>query len=196
MNQDLLPKEWNSEDIELHRSQFNHLASLWRKQPYDLYHLPFNLLNTIPDPYWEVRAYDDSLALLQTREHSKLTKFFYAASDPLLSTHNLEEIVDQEEEESVSAVPSGTLEAGMEKYALGRRFYITKGGYFGLAPKKAKSGDRILVLLGMDVPLLCRENGDFTYNIVGESYVHGLMEGELMKKWGNRQIEVSTINLK
>ncbi|KAF2098995.1 HET-domain-containing protein [Rhizodiscina lignyota] len=196
MDQNLLPSEWNKEDIELHRSQFNHLASLWRKQPYDLYHLPFSLLNTIPDPYWEIRAHDDSLALLKNREYGKRTGFFHAVSDAPFSGQDIQEIMDEEANNSVGAVPSGTLRPGMEKYALGRRFFITKRGYFGLAPKEAKSGDRITVLLGLDVPLICRNNRDSTYKIVGKSYVHGLMDGELIKKWENEQTEICTVTLK
>src|SRR5262249_55502882 len=152
-------------------------------QPYDLYHLPFSLLNTIPDPYWRVRAHDDNLALLKNREYPKSSEFFYATKDPLCNTQDMKEIVDQGMKNSVGAVPSGTLEPGVEKYALGRRFFVTKGGYFGLAPKEAERGDEITILLGLDVPLICRRNGDSTYKVIGESYVHGLMEGELIKKW-------------
>ena len=45
------------------------LVSSWEKQPYDLYHRPFNLLNMAPDPYWEMRRVDDERALRTTRQN-------------------------------------------------------------------------------------------------------------------------------
>ncbi|OCK72955.1 hypothetical protein K432DRAFT_340879, partial [Lepidopterella palustris CBS 459.81] len=195
MYHNLLPKEWSEEDVDLHKQQFNHLGSLWKNQPYDLYHLPFSLLSVIPDPYWEVRAREDRLALLKNKEYPKPIEPLCGVIDPLLSVQDMQEILDQELKKSISAVPVGTLEPGMEKYALGRKFFVTKRGYFGLAPKEAKTGDRITVLFGLDVPLVCRKKEDSGYKVVGESYVHGLMEGELIEKWENGQVEAGIINL-
>lgn len=61
-----------------------------------------------------------------------------------------------------------------------RRLTITERGYFGLVPTGAKQGDIVSVLFGCSVPVLLRltENGD--YFLVGETYVHGFMEGEAM----------------
>ncbi|KAF1816121.1 hypothetical protein P152DRAFT_504882 [Eremomyces bilateralis CBS 781.70] len=177
MHQNLLPKEWTAEDVDLHKKQFNDLGSLWQEQPYDLYHLPFNLPSTIPDPYWEVRAQEDSLALLKNREYSKPMEIFYGVNHQLLSTPEMQEITDQELKKSEGS------------------FLITKEGYFGLAPKEAKTRDRVIVLFGLDVPLVCRKNENSGYKVVGESYVHGLMSGELIEKWENGQIEAGTISL-
>jgi hypothetical protein len=98
----------------------------------------------------------------------------------------------------LSETPSLTLlepdKLGLEtaelcQYALGRRFFITRNGYFGLGPKAAREGDRVVVLLGVDVPFVLRKL-DRIHRVVGEAYVHGIMHGEAVEQWrlGTREI--------
>ncbi|EXF72947.1 hypothetical protein CFIO01_04653 [Colletotrichum fioriniae PJ7] len=70
----------------------------------------------------------------------------------------------------------------------GRRFFISDTGLFGLARRDAQIGDQIWVVKGGRVPLILRplpgpyrdtQEEDFTF--VGDSYVHGIMEGELFE---------------
>lgn len=42
-------------------------------------------------------------------------------------------------------------------------------------------GDVIAVMFGMNIPLVLRPVGGDYYQIVGEAYVHGIMDGEVMK---------------
>jgi hypothetical protein len=80
-----------------------------------------------------------------------------------------------------------------------RRIQTTKG-YYGLAPEKCKEGDLVVVLPGGNLPYIIRpvaststssqelEGGDrlrdnkslteTRYTILGDSYVHGIMDGE------------------
>ncbi len=193
MHQSLLPKEWSDDDINSYQKQFNQLGMLWKEQPYDLYHLPFSLPNTIPDPYWKVRAHEDRLALLKNSTNPTSPFGFFSAA---MGTQELRDIAELEWKKSVSTVPVGTLPPRMEKYALGRRFFISKKGSFGLAPKEARAGDRVVVLLGLDVPLICRKFKDSGYKVIGESYVHGIMEGEVIKQWESGHIEAGQIRLR
>lgn len=55
-----------------------------------------------------------------------------------------------------SLIPHGTYEPGIEKYALGRKF-ITESGLFGLGPKGAQAGDRVVVLVRSSVPFVPRD---------------------------------------
>jgi hypothetical protein len=65
----------------------------------------------------------------------------------------------------------------------GRTFIITKNGYFGLGPWIAKEGDVCCLLYGARVPIvLRRRTGSSSYRLVGESYVHGIMAGEALRK--------------
>ncbi|KAI8629873.1 heterokaryon incompatibility protein-domain-containing protein [Xylariaceae sp. FL1651] len=55
---------------------------------------------------------------------------------------------------------------------------------FGLAPQGSKVSDIVCILLGCSVPVvLSRDRGEnrCLYKVVGEAYVHGMMDGEAME---------------
>jgi hypothetical protein len=60
-----------------------------------------------------------------------------------------------------------------------RSFFTTKEGFIGLAPKAARTGDVVCVLLGCSSPLVLRPI-ESKYQVVGECYVEGMMRGELL----------------
>jgi hypothetical protein len=63
--------------------------------------------------------------------------------------------------------------------AQGRRFITTDKGYIGMAVSNARHGDLIVIAFGSSVPLILRPAiQDNTYIFVGESYIHGVMDGE------------------
>ncbi|KAF2678005.1 hypothetical protein K458DRAFT_377328 [Lentithecium fluviatile CBS 122367] len=55
---------------------------------------------------------------------------------------------------------------------------------FGLAPKRAEKGDLVCVLAGCTVPVILRKrkgpDGSCHFELIGEAYVHGNMDGEAM----------------
>ena len=61
-----------------------------------------------------------------------------------------------------------------------RRFFSTLGGYMGLGPAHMQPGDLVCVFLGGLVPWVIRRQGD-VHSMVGECYVHGLMDNEAMQ---------------
>jgi len=93
----------------------------------------------------------------------------------------------------------------------GRRFFTTKMGYFGFAPQKCRTGDMVVILAGGNVPYIIRPLsriqqlkrilGYFRrgtgflniicavfklcsttcYTILGDSYCHGIMDGEVFE---------------
>lgn len=65
-----------------------------------------------------------------------------------------------------------------------RRFFITEPGYMGLATGEVRKGDMVFILDGGEVPYILRSKEEKSTKVgkllfVGESYVHGLMRGEL-----------------
>lgn len=63
----------------------------------------------------------------------------------------------------------------------GRVLFASATGYVGLAPHGAREGDLVFVVMGADVPYVLRPlEGDDGYELVGEAYVQGAMQGELM----------------
>jgi hypothetical protein len=62
-----------------------------------------------------------------------------------------------------------------------RALFVTKRGYIGLAPWNARRGDAVAVLSGGRTPYLIRPWGSTSrYELVGESYVYGIMAGEAL----------------
>ena len=80
----------------------------------------------------------------------------------------------------------------MQTTTLQRRFFITEKGFMGTGPLATLPGDRITILSGGDVPFLLREDLDgntiddasagkgLCWKLVGDCYVHGIMDGEAM----------------
>lgn len=62
-----------------------------------------------------------------------------------------------------------------------RRFLTTDNGYVGLAPAEANIGDILVVILGCDSPIILRQTeGQDAYQIVGESFVYGLNDANIL----------------
>ena len=64
----------------------------------------------------------------------------------------------------------------MMQYTYARTLILTKKGYLGLGPTKARKGDFVCILYGCSVPVILRKE-DQGHEFVGESYIHGLMDG-------------------
>lgn len=90
-------------------------------------------------------------------------------------------IPEDAEETTIMEVYSTVCRMVME-----RRFMLTKNGYFGWAPDNAyddnlknqtRLGDLIAIIYGCSTPLVIRPCED-KFQIVGEAYVEGFMDGE------------------
>ncbi|KAH7333275.1 heterokaryon incompatibility protein-domain-containing protein [Rhexocercosporidium sp. MPI-PUGE-AT-0058] len=74
---------------------------------------------------------------------------------------------------------------------IGWCFFVTKRGYFGLAPQDMRVGDEVLVVDGACTPLVVRHadgavrnnlafETEAEYSRVGAAYLHGVMDGEVV----------------
>ncbi|PMD20424.1 hypothetical protein NA56DRAFT_704766 [Hyaloscypha hepaticicola] len=72
-----------------------------------------------------------------------------------------------------------------------RRYFISKKGYLGLGPLGSKAGDLVVILFGLDMPFVLRPEDEGQYRIIGETYLHGIMDGEFMSQ--NPPAETFTI---
>lgn len=62
-----------------------------------------------------------------------------------------------------------------------RSLFLTSKGYIGLGPKSMRAEDEVFFLRGSHVPLVLRRNvGKSTHCLVGEAYLHGFMQGEML----------------
>lgn len=64
------------------------------------------------------------------------------------------------------------------KYSQQRQFVVTSKGYYALAPKDTATGDQIAIVGGGSYPLVLRAQ-EQSWQLVGECYVHGAMNGDL-----------------
>ena len=75
-----------------------------------------------------------------------------------------------------------------------KKLVVTEGGAVGLGPKSAQEGDVVAVLHGCRTPVILRSGeDDGTFQLLGDSYFYGLMEGEavdgaLKDRFGLRDI--------
>lgn len=68
----------------------------------------------------------------------------------------------------------------MENVAVGRRLIVSDHGYMGIAPENSKQGDTICILFGGRAPFILRETTEGGHHLIGECYVHGIMDGEAL----------------
>lgn len=62
-----------------------------------------------------------------------------------------------------------------------RVFCMTEEGYCGLLPPRSSVGDYVAVVRGGRVPLVLRGVPGEPFKLLGEAYVHGLMNGEVVE---------------
>ena len=58
-----------------------------------------------------------------------------------------------------------------------RLLFTTEKGCIGLAPYTAEVGDKVCLLKGAQFPIILRSEKKH-WVLVGESYIHGIMDGE------------------
>ena len=73
----------------------------------------------------------------------------------------------------------------IEEVTQDRKFCITESGRMGLVPTSTEAGDRIVILFGIQTPAVLRtlasvsvDNHSACYQLLGESFMQGLMDGE------------------
>jgi hypothetical protein len=81
------------------------------------------------------------------------------------------------------------------RYAHYRRFAITKSGRFGLVPHLAEPNDACCICPGMAVPLILRPREDGRYGLVGDSYVLGVMDGQIKHLFDRGELKLENIVL-
>ncbi|KAK1758278.1 hypothetical protein QBC47DRAFT_374184 [Echria macrotheca] len=63
----------------------------------------------------------------------------------------------------------------------GKRLMVTNAGLLGMAPRDAKKGDIVCVLLGCNIPMVLRQVPDReAFQVVGECFLDGYMDGEVL----------------
>jgi len=82
-----------------------------------------------------------------------------------------------------------------------RRMMITAAKrLLGLVPKKSREGDLLCILHGCSVPVILRKRREFVdgdlYELVGECFVYGIMDGEALTIAKNENILIREFELR
>jgi len=78
-----------------------------------------------------------------------------------------------------------------------RSLFETSRGYFGLGPADLHTGDDVCVLFGCNVPHILRvRKGTPEHLLVGETYVHGIMNGEVVKMLDDNKKEIASVDIR
>ncbi|KAF4308315.1 Heterokaryon incompatibility protein 6 [Botryosphaeria dothidea] len=84
--------------------------------------------------------------------------------------------------------------ASIAYYKLNRRRpFRASNGLLGIGPEELATNDHLWIPLGAHVPLILREAADGCWTIVGEAYIHGIMDGELTH---HSSVQVKQIQIK
>ncbi|KIW00860.1 uncharacterized protein PV09_07617 [Verruconis gallopava] len=75
----------------------------------------------------------------------------------------------------------------------GRKFFVTDGGLLGVGPAATQQGDIVAVVAPHECPIVLRPKGEACYQWLGESYVHGIMDGEVGECADESTLEEFTI---
>ncbi|TVY15876.1 Heterokaryon incompatibility protein 6, OR allele [Lachnellula arida] len=109
---------------------------------------------------------------------------------PKLSEEKISSVHETLKDKDLSLTQVQTMtDAGLGDYyeqlqvvAQGRRPLLASSGHLGIGPNETQPGDVHVIFLIAQVPyILRRHSEDNTLRLVGEAYVHGLMNGEAMK---------------
>ncbi|KAF7547930.1 hypothetical protein G7Z17_g7387 [Cylindrodendrum hubeiense] len=75
-----------------------------------------------------------------------------------------------------------------------RKFAVTESGLFLIGPEMMEAGDVVVVLYGGRTPVVLRQRPDGEgWTLVGECYVHGIMNGEAMESEGLEEEEFTIL---
>ncbi|RYP03650.1 hypothetical protein DL765_010435 [Monosporascus sp. GIB2] len=115
------------------------------------------------------------------REHHPTSMFFRRATTEYSRPQYIALLTQPLSGDAVAQTNSYT---STMRYRDGARPICSAKGYVGLWPYLAELGDVIVFLDGATAPFLLRPAGDAAgcYHLVGETYIYGVMDGEVMDK--------------
>jgi hypothetical protein len=61
---------------------------------------------------------------------------------------------------------------------------MTSSGRVGLVPAETQSGDFVCLIMGLNFPFVLRQFDADLYILVGEAYIDGAMDGEILANSG------------
>ncbi|KAH7369611.1 heterokaryon incompatibility protein-domain-containing protein [Rhexocercosporidium sp. MPI-PUGE-AT-0058] len=89
---------------------------------------------------------------------------------------------------------SWPFEIAVQEAHKGRRFCVTKEGYMCTTSFDTERDDIVAMFEGFRTPFILRKLGD-DWNLVGDCYVHGIMDGELLDHVADTQLNPNQVSI-
>lgn len=128
---------------------------------------------------------------LGEREGCYLRRCLTPTSDNIDASASVNPVSDVSDiTRKIQTIPAvHNINASIARATSGRQLFITSKGYIGLGPVRMMTGDRVAILLGGSTPFVLREYDTseealqhlVQWELLGDCYVHGWMDGELVK---------------
>jgi hypothetical protein len=124
------------------------------------------------------------------RELLSSDKYEWSCSTPQCGDQDFIPLLD---ELSIGGDPASYTSLA-SNFCYNRKFIVTSQRRMGIAPTGTRPGDFVSVIFGGGVPYILRtqESG---FLFVGESYIHGLMNGEAIRAWNQGELIEEIIEL-
>ncbi|KAH6879268.1 heterokaryon incompatibility protein-domain-containing protein [Alternaria rosae] len=147
-----------------------------------LFKVPWNIIRDTDDSHANFTSNPDWLELSQSSYFERFNNFREHNKDFRIGGQKFQTFFPQSDDHSVDI--AFTLRCmRLALLSLDHRALITTtSGYFGMAPVATRSGDVIAILLGCNCPVVLRPCDDGLYRIIGECYIQGLMNGEILNQ--------------
>ena len=166
----------------------------WERSCLELSQEVFNRPDTVPEEHWRTLTANKfgSNASIADRQHDyeRVLQVMACVGHTHANPDNTSGY-----RKTISLTPAEMLgmlsfESSMNHAVQGRSFISTEQGRIGLVPSNARTGDMICVLFNVLTPLILRPRpyDENVHELIGESYVHGLMSGEAWDICGDEKI--------
>jgi Heterokaryon incompatibility protein (HET) len=175
----LLPARFLGEVRQLGMSWEHEAVGRWLHDLHSLSHLmsdAFKLSSGRAQAVWRTAVADQEIR--QGIKKPRLSEERIRTVNDALKNKDLA-LVD---EQTFIGVGLGDYCQQLQLIAQGRRPLLASGGFLGIGPRETEPGDLVFILLGADVPYILRQQSqDDKLRLIGEAYVHGIMDGEAME---------------
>lgn len=153
----------------------------------------------LDDAYKSLAKFSESLeehrhecfwrTLVVDRDFTDFDNVVYPAPESFEKAYRVSFNLDQIPEDYEPELPSynrfmrfvNPFTNNMDECLVNRCFFDTDCGRMGVGPFSTKPGDLVVILFGGDFCFVLRPKGD-QYEFVGDAYLHGVMNGELVRE--------------
>ena len=160
-----------TDNAEKHAKSIAH----WTKEMKDLLsssnNIAYHCLSQIEEALWRTPI-TDTIGVARVRRAQPHDKRGYTI---LLEVAGL---AKEENEGLLQARLAGSHVYRTSLDVIQRRAFVSSRGHIGLGPKTARPNDVICIFAGGQTPSILRPTDGGRYQLIGEAYVHGIMDGE------------------